>query len=131
MHLSPYNLGYKYYLTSKYFDFRFKIKGSTCQNVNYNVSLDCLEKNLDLSFLRSYWYKTLVRHGGKETVVTRDFSHTRLHQFDKGVAHGRLKSIFIPKNGDSFPPKNNNNNNKTSACRHLAELRKSQLFDRK
>ena len=72
----------------------------------YKGSLHCLEKNLDLSFLWSYWNKTLVPHGRKETVVICDFSRTWLHQFDGGVAHGGLKSIFIPKNGDSFPPKN-------------------------
>ena len=39
-------------------DFRVKIEGSTCQNVNNKVPLDCLEKNL--SFLWSYWYVTVV-----------------------------------------------------------------------
>ena len=74
----------------------------------YKGSLHCLEKNLDLSFLWSYWYKTLVRHGRKETFVICDFCRTRLHQFDGGVAHGGLKGIFVPKNRDYFPPKKRN-----------------------
>ena len=70
----------------KCLDFLVKIVGNTCQHLNYKVPLHCLEKTL--SFLQSYWYKTLVPHGRNETFVIYDFGYTWLHQFGFWLRHG-------------------------------------------